>query len=109
MMKKDAHDLVRVERFIERNPECDVIIIANKKVTANEYWRRIEENTGIRKRPYIVTNSNTWDGFPILDSLVLKVGRWWENRNAVEFIEQSRLAKLTLPITYIPPTMKGGE
>ena len=108
-MNKDTFDLNRVKAYLERNPEDNVIIISNNKTLSQEYWNRIEGHLGIKKRPYIVTNSNTWDGFPIMNSLVLKIGRWWENKNAKAFMSQGNLAKLTLPITFIPPFVKGGE
>lgn len=107
-MIKDAHDLYRVENYLKREPDCEVIIISNNKRLSEEYWKRIEGHIGIKKRPWIVTNADTWDGFPIIDSLVLKIGRWWENRNAMEFMNtHTPLARLTLPVSYIPP--KGGE
>lgn len=99
----DTFDLERVKRYVDSYPDCNVIIISNNKTLSEEYWKRIKGHLGIKKRPFIVTNSNTWDGLPILDSLVLKVDRWWENRNAIEFMQHSRLAKLVLPITFIPP------
>lgn len=109
-MIKDTHDLYRVKNFLKSEPDCEVIIISNKRIQSEEYWKRIEAHLGIKKRPWIVTNSNTWDGLTIIDSLVLKIGRWWENRNAIDFLRtHTKLAKMTLPITYIPPFVKGGE
>lgn len=102
MRSTDTFDLDRVKRYIDSNPECDVIIISNNKTLSEEYWKRIRGHLGIKKRPFIVTNSHTWDGLP-MGSLVLKIGRWWENRNAIEFMKHVRLAKLILPITFIPP------
>ncbi|MFD2133335.1 hypothetical protein ACFSKI_19150 [Pseudogracilibacillus auburnensis] len=106
-MDKDTFDLLRVKTFLERDPNADVIIIANGRELADSYWKRIKEHLGIEKRPYIITNGNTWDGYPFADSLVLKIGRWWENRNAREVMLHTKLAKLTLPITYIPPFERG--
>lgn len=98
-----------VKNYLTNHPDSDVVIIANKKITAELYWNRIQQHLGIKKRPQIVTNANTWDGLPIRDSLVLKVGRWWENRNAKEFMEQARFARYSLPITFIPPYRKEVE
>lgn len=106
----DTFDLMRVKFFLEDNPNSEVIIIANKRMTSEVYWDRIQKHLGIKKKPWIVTNANTWDGLPIMDSLVLKVDRWWENRNAVNFLKtHTRLAKMTLPITFIPPYSERGE
>lgn len=105
----DTFDLERVKNYLTNHPDSDVVIIANKKITAELYWDRIQQHLGIKKRPWIVSNAETWDGFPIMNSLVLKIGRWWENRNAKEFMKQARFVKLSLPITFIPPFVsKGG-
>ncbi len=109
-MSKDTFDLEMIRSKLKREPDCDVIIISNNKSLSDKYWKRIEGYLGIKKRPYIVTNSNTWDGLPIMNSLVLKVGKWWENKNSRLFIDShTPLAKLCIPITFIPPFAKGGE
>lgn len=106
----DTFDLERVKGFLLNNPDCNVIIIANNRKLSEEYWNRIQQHTGIKKRPWIATNANAGDGFPFIDSLVLKIGRWWENKHASEFIRVSRVAKLSLPIAFIPPFItKGGD
>src|SRR5690625_1711071 len=100
---KDSFDLTRIREAIEMFPKSEIIIIANKKSTALLYWKKIKQHIEIKKRPYIISNSNTNDGLPFLESIVLKVGKWWENKNAIIVMEQSRLSKVTLPVTYIPP------
>lgn len=100
---------MRVKSYFEENPDSEVIVIANKRMTADMYWDRIQKHLGIKKRAWIITDyEHSIDGIPIVNSLVLKVGRWWENKNAREIMLQSRLAKMTLPITFIPP-VKGGD
>lgn len=109
-MNKDTFDLSRVKGYLERNPDSNIIIISSNKRLSQEYWERIQGHLGIKKRPFIVTNHKySMDGLPFMDSLVLKIGRWWENKNAKEAMLFSNLAKMTLPITFIPPFVKGGE
>jgi len=102
----DTFDLFRVKRAIEALPESEIIIIASNKTVANEYWKRIKQQLNINKRPWIISNANTNDGLPFLGALILKIDRWWENKNATFVMEQSRVSKLILPITYIPPHRK---
>lgn len=78
-------------------------------MSADLYWNRIQSHLGIKKNPFIITNHPySLDGVPIHGALVLKIGRWWENKNAIDFMKCSPLAKMSLPITFIPP-YEGGE
>ncbi|MEK4495101.1 hypothetical protein [Ureibacillus sp. FSL W8-0352] len=109
-MYHDTFDLERVKSVLEKDPNIDVVIISNSITLSELYWRRIQDHLGIKKEAYVVTDSeHALDGIPIKNSLILKIGRWWENRNAREFMLQTSFAKLTLPITFITPFWKGGE
>ncbi len=106
-MNKNSFDLERIKGFINKHPESDIIIIANNKRTAIEYWENIKGHLKLNKRPYIISNSNTNDGMPYFNSLVLKIDKWWENKNAIRIMREAVVAKQTLPITHIPPFVGG--
>lgn len=107
---KDVFDLEIVTRYLKRYPDSSVIIISNKKLAAQDYWKSIQQHLGIKKKAFIVTNNEySMDGVPFNDSLILMAGRWWENKNSRDFMLHVSLTKLTIPITYIPPFLKGGE
>lgn len=100
-MKEDSYDLNRATKAIKMNPDLEIIIIANKKATAELYWEYISEHLNTSKKPHIITNYKySLDGIPVNNSLVLLVNRWWENRNAIEFIKKLvSSVRLTLPVT----------
>lgn len=101
---KDTYDLTRIKSFLENNSNCNIILIANGREQSELYWSRIKQHLKIKTRPFIITNhEHSVDGLPFHDSLILKIGRWWENKSAKHVMLNNGLAKLTLPITYIPP------
>lgn len=108
MMPKDNFDLMRVKSCIEEHPNSKIVIIARKREIAKFYWKKINQHIKIDEKLYIgpwfvSNNPKTMDGIPNIDTIVLKVGNWWENVNSIHFIENySRLAKVVIPITNIP-------
>lgn len=111
-MQSDTFDLCRLKKAIKKIPHESIIIIASNKISAKHYWKEIKlhlQHLKIEKEPIIISNAKTWDGIPFSNSLVLKIGNWWENRNAADLIPHTRMAKIVLPITHIPLYVKGGD
>lgn len=100
---EDTFDLFRVKSALETSPDSEIIIVANKKDTAYIYWNRIKEHVKTDKKPFVISNANTNDGFPFPDAIVLMVDRWWENKNAKSVMFHLGMSKIKLPITHIPP------
>ncbi|MCC2249085.1 hypothetical protein JUJ52_03810 [Virgibacillus sp. AGTR] len=108
-------DLNRVKRVIEDYPKSNIFIIAGNLKAAKFYEERIREHAEVSKDRSIKSISNnmySMDGLNFIDSIIFLCGYWWQNKNAITFIQHfSGLPKFEFPITHIPPLafLKGGD
>lgn len=113
MMGNDSFDLFRVKHALEQNPNSPLIIISNKLASSKEYKKRLRPYLNEGNFVFEISNGNTNDGLPFIDSIILLCGRWWENKNAFMVMGTgAKLSKLIIPVTYLPETLqtlKGGD
>lgn len=110
MIKKDVFDMLMVKNAVEKSPESQVFDISGNLKAASFYEERILERVKLNKHIRKISNHpSSMDGLNFIDSIVLLCGYWWQNKNAIDFIENfSQFAKLIIPVTHIPP-LRGGE
>jgi|SRR5690625_161517 len=102
MSHNETHDLYMVKELLEHFAEEEIIIIASTLESAKFNWRIIKRHTGTNRKPHIITNHpSSIDGLPFRNSVILKIGNWWENEHAPYVIEQGKLAKHKLAITHL--------
>lgn len=106
-------DLYRVKGVIKEYPDKEIFIITGNLKAAKDYRERIREHTKTKNCIKLISNSPySMDGLEFMDSIVFLCGYWWQNRNALKFMESFiKLPKLVIPITHIPAPdfFEGGE
>lgn len=102
MPYNDTYDLRKVKELLEYFADEEIIVIAGNLESAKFYWRKIKEYTETDRKPHIITNHpSSIDGLSFQNSVILKIGKWWENKHAPYVIEQGKLAKYKLAITHL--------
>lgn len=104
MRYSSSHDLMRIKKVVEFYPDSNIILMVNKIDSVGLYWEPLKEHLGFEKEPWVINNNpHSLDGIPINNSIVLMCGPWWQNTNAIEFLEKYiGLFLIAIPVTHIP-------
>ncbi len=97
--------LYRIERYIERFPDTEIWVLANKRETAKIYWRQISKNINTNHiKPLLISSrKHVVDGLRPENVLILVCGSWWDNPNSrvIMDLHFDRVNKI-FPIDEIP-------
>ena len=108
-----SYDLLRIRRLLERHPDCDVWVVSNTLDASKYFWGTLNDvHLKTKQKPrFISSDPYSLDGLNPHNAIIIKYGKWWENKNSTKLIQHfSKLAKYVLPVTHIPTsTSEGGE